>query len=129
MSHFTKIATKIHDLIILKKVLKELGYTYREGQVQVKAYRGITQDCDMVIETKAKYEIGVVKTQEGYTFVADWWGVETTAGIEQEVFVRVVNQRYAYHKVQAELEKKGFEVAEEKVDEHNNIKLVARKWE
>jgi len=45
----------------------------------------------------ADYDIGFVKSIDGtYDIVADWWGVRTTAGIEQERFVTQLNQRYAF---------------------------------
>jgi len=44
MSHFTKVATKINDLVALKKALDQLGckYTHNEQGVTVRGYRGQT---------------------------------------------------------------------------------------
>jgi hypothetical protein len=60
--------------------------------------------------------------------VADWWGVEMRTGISQVKFVNDLNQRYAYHKVLAEVRKRGFSVAEDETLEDHSIRLVVRKW-
>lgn len=129
MSHFTKINTKITDLECLKLALEDLGYTYREGGVRVKGWRGLTEDADLVVETGTPYNIGLRKTPQGaYEIVADWWGVETRTGIMQAKFLRELNQRYAYNKVLSEVKKQGFSVAEDDVTSDNTIRLVVRKW-
>ena len=131
MSHFTQVETKFHNLLILKKVIEELGYTWREGSqhVQVRGYRGQKLDADIVIDTKSSYDIGVVATEDGYTFVGDWDMIMTRAGIEQDEFMKKVTQRYSYHTVMEEIKKKGYEVVEETTGVEQTVKLVVRKWE
>ena len=129
MSHFTKINTKITDVECLKLALEDLGYTYREGKVRVRGWRGLSEEVDLVVETGTPYNIGLRKTPQGvYEIVADWWGVETRTGIAQARFLRELNQRYAYHKVLTEVKKQGFSVAEDEVTSDNTIRLVVRKW-
>jgi hypothetical protein len=129
MSHFTKINTKITDLECLKLALEDLGYTYREGGVRVKGWRGLSEVADVVVETGTPYNIGLRKTTQGvYEIVADWWGVETRTGIVQGKFLKELNQRYAYNKVLTEVRKQGFSVAEDEVTADNTIRLVVRKW-
>jgi hypothetical protein len=82
MSHFTTVATRINDLVCLKRALDKLKlkYTQAEEGVQVRGWRGQTHLAEIAIDM-GKYDIGVVKNEDGtYGLVADWWGVETTSG-------------------------------------------------
>jgi predicted DNA-binding WGR domain protein len=128
MSHFTTVETKIHDLVILKKVIEAMGYKIKEGVRQVRGYRGQLADAEMVIDTKASVDIGIVKTEKGYSFIADWDEVETRAGIEQKEFTSQVMKKYSYEKVMSEIKKKGYVVATEKTDQHQHIHITIRKW-
>ncbi len=136
MSHFTKVATKINSLTALMKTLELLkerlriqGVTQGENVV-VRGYKGQTITAEMSINM-GKYDIGVVKNEQGnYEFVADWWGVETTQGIEEEEFVEEVNKQYAYVRVMEACEEQGYQIAQEDihVEEDGTVKLVATKW-
>jgi hypothetical protein len=130
MSHFTQIQTKITDLDCLKTALESMGYTFREGEVKVKGWRGRAEKVELVVNTGGPYGIGFKKNEEGYyEIVADWWGVQSRTGISQRKFVDRLNQRYAYHKVLTEVRNKGFTVAEDETMADNTIKLVVRKWQ
>lgn len=128
MSHFTTVETKIKNYVILKQVLEELGYAYEEGECKIRGYRGQLTDACMKIDTKSSYDIGVVQTAEGYSFIADWSELETHSGIEQDSFLKAVNKRYAYHTVLEEVKKYGYNLVEEEATEQQHIKLVLRKW-
>jgi len=128
MSHFTKVHTKITDLVCLKQAIADLGYTCEEGAVEVRGYRGARERADLVIRTGSSYDVGLRKVGEGYELVADWWGVETGTGIPQDQFVNRLTQRYALHKVTAEAKKQGFTVAEVENQADQTIKVVVRKW-
>ena len=132
MSHFTNVQTRIRDLVCLKDALTDLGYTFNEAQagqqVVVRGYQGQTMEAAMSIKASKTYDIGVVVTEEGVEFVADWWGVETTKGVTQEEFVRLLTQRYAYHKVKTEVEKRGYQLDMEEVDAEGGIELKVSKW-
>ena len=67
-------------------------------------------------------------TAKGIEFVADWWGVETTAGISQKEFMQKVTQKYSYYKVLEELKKKGYLLEEEETKEDKTIHIKLRKW-
>ncbi len=131
MSHFTKVETKIKDLVCLKKALTDLGYTFTEGEqgVVVKGYMGQTETAELSIHASSKYDVGVKATASGYEFVSDWWGVETTRGVTQEEFVRTVTQRYAYHKVLSEVAKRGYTIETDEVSEDQTISITVRKWQ
>jgi len=132
MSHFTKVKSKITSKTCLKAALKDLGYTYtvaKAGQsVHVRGYLSQTAEASMSIKVSKNFDVGVVVTEEGIEFVADWWGVETTRGVTQEEFIQLVTQRYAYHKVKKAVEKHNYrlEVEEAKVGE--KVMLRVSKW-
>ena len=92
MSHFTTVKTKINNLVSLKQALENLKYKFtlaEEGhQVVVRGYKGDTIHAAMSIDM-GKYDIGVVQAEDGtYEMVADWWGVETTAGKQFQIRCR-----------------------------------------
>lgn len=126
MSHFTSVKTKIHDLACLKPALDDLNYHYEEGRVQVKGFQGITENVDLAVHTGTDYDIGFRLQGEVYEMIADWWGVERYAKIEQQAFTDQVTQRYAYHKTVSELEARDFYIADEEVTEENVIELTVR---
>ena len=130
MSHFTKVQTKIKDLVCLKKALKDLGYAFSEGQqgVVVKGYMGQTETAELSIHASKKYDIGVKVTSSGYEFVSDWWGVETTRGVEEKEFIQKLTQRYSYHKVMEEIRKKGYTIDTEEQKEDETIQIRVRTW-
>lgn len=128
MSHFTKVHTKITDLVCLKQAIADLGYACEEGAVEVRGYRGAREKADLVIRTGSSYDVGVRKIADGYELVADWWGVETGTGLSQDTFVNRLTQRYALHKVMGEVKKQGFSVADVETQPDQTIKVVVRKW-
>lgn len=95
--------------------------------VQVRGYQGQKADGIMAIKASKTYDIGVRLTADGtYEFFADWWGVETTRGVEEQEFIKQVTRRYSYHMVKQEIEKKGWTLEEEKQGEE--IHLHVRTW-
>ena len=133
MSHFTSVKTKIKSLTSLERALEDLGYTFsraEEGQlVTVKGYQGETTDAVISIHASKTYDIGVKVGADGTCeFVADWWGVESTRGVEEEEFVKKLTQRYSYHKVMEEVRKKGYTLESEEVGEDETIQIRVRTW-
>ncbi len=128
MSHFTTVETQIKDLVILKQVLEEMGYSFKQDTVQVRGYRGQLADAELVIDTKSSYDIGVVKTAKGYSFVGDWDMLQVRAAVEKDQFLKAVNKKYAYKKVMAEVKKRGYQVVEEKTDQQQTVHVRVRKF-
>jgi len=131
VSHFTSVKTKIKNLVCLQRALKDLGYEFVAAEehqmVQVRGYQGQKADGIMAIKASKTYDIGVRLTADGtYEFFADWWGVETTRGVEEQEFIKQVTRRYSYHMVKQEIEKKGWTLEEEKQGEE--IHLHVRTW-
>jgi len=131
MSHFTKVATKINDLVALKKALDQLGWKYRASEqgVEVRGWKGQTTKADIAIDM-GKYDVGVVKQEDGtYSLEADWWGVETTKGLKEEEVLKEVNAKYAYQRVVAAVEEQGYTIDTNAVQADGTVKLSVSKWE
>lgn len=130
MSHFTTVKTKIKDLVRLKLAVEDLGLILVESEelMEVRGYQGNVEKSHLIIKATDHYDIGVQQTQEGYTFVADWWGIEMETGLKEKQWVDKLTQRYSYHKVLAEITQRGFTL-EEEVSEEGEIRLTVRRWE
>ena len=130
MSHFTTVQTKLKDLSMLKTAVEDLGLTFLESQelLEVRGYQGNVEKSKLIIRATDHYDIGVQETANGYTFVADWGGIEMETGLKEEQWVNRLTQRYSYHKVIAEVTQRGFTL-EEEVDEEGEIRLTVRRWE
>lgn len=132
MSHFTTVKTKITDLVCLKLALKDLNMAFTEAtageKVYVRGYQKQRTEADLVIHVSKSYDVGVIVTPKGIKFVADWWGVEVTRGLTEAEFVKLVTQRYGYHKVKQELQKRGYTLAEEETKEDQTIHLRLKKF-
>lgn len=128
MSHFTKVKSRVFDRVTLEQALRDLNFRISPLQV-VNGWQGATRRADLVAKTTGPYDIGFVKNAEGsFDIVADWWGVRTTTGIEQERFVNQLTQRYAYHKVMGSVQSHGFQVAEEENLQDSAIRVVVRRY-
>jgi hypothetical protein len=130
VSHFTKVATKVNDLVALRKALDQLGwkYKYSEQGVEVRGWRGQTSKAEIAIDM-GKYDVGVVKQEDGtYALEADWWGVETTKGLKEEEVVKEVNAKYAYQRVVAAVEEQGYSIDQNAVQADGSVKLTVSKW-
>ncbi len=131
MSHFTKVATKINDLVALKKALDQLGWKYKSSEqgVEVRGWRGQTTKAEIAIDM-GKYDVGVVQQADGtYALEADWWGVETTRGLKEEEVVKELNAKYAYQRVVAAVEEQGYTIDQNAVQADGTVKLTVSKWE
>jgi hypothetical protein len=131
VSHFTKVATKINDLVALRKALDQLGWKYKHAEqgVEVRGWRGQTSKAEIAIDM-GKYDVGVVKQEDGtYALEADWWGVETTRGLKEEDVVKELNAKYAYQRVVAAVEEQGYTIDENAVQKDGTVKLTVSKWE
>ena len=69
MSHFTTVQTRIHDVVCLADVLKELGFSVTQAEqgqkLQVRGYEGQKAEADMVVHASKSYDIGVIVGPKG----------------------------------------------------------------
>jgi hypothetical protein len=125
MSHFTSIKTQMVEKKYLLKALRDLGYAYEEGEVEVRGFLGNRTGVEIRIPIgDSRYDIGFKLTGGAYEIVADWWGIKE---LNQEEFQQQVTQRYAYHAARAKLEAQGFNLVDETVEENGQIRLVLRR--
>ena len=125
MSHFTRIRTQMVEKKYLTQALKDLGYTYEEGDVQIRGFAHGQTTAEIKVPTESRgYDIGFRKAGDAYEIVADWWGVK---GINQQQFQQQLTQRYAYHAARAKLEAQGFNLITEEVEQDGQIRLVLRR--
>ncbi len=128
MSHFTMIKTQFRDLVILKKAIKDLNYTFTdEKNLTILGYQHKEEAVDLAIHLKDGYDVGfkMNRQTENYDVVADWYGVS----IDSDKFVNQLKQRYAYHNVVHQVEQHGLLIGETTHLDDGTIKLVVRKWE
>jgi len=132
MSHFTTVQTKIHDLVTLKQALHDLGFAFTEAtegqRLKVRGYQKQTTEADLVIHVSKTYDVGVRVGPQGVQFIADWWGVETTRGLDEKAFVRLVTQKYTHLKVKKELKKRGYTLAVEETTADQSIHIQVKKF-
>ncbi|GAP18183.1 DUF1257 domain-containing protein [Levilinea saccharolytica] len=124
MSHFSRIKTKLVERVYLLAALKDLGYQVEEGDLKVGGFAGASQKVNIKVKLNLSYDIGFRETPTGYELVADWWGVR---GLEKDVFLDKLSQRYAYHATRSRLEEQGFTLVEETTEKNGEVRLVLRK--
>ncbi len=124
MSHFSRIQTQFIEKEYIKQAIKDLGFTYEEGEQVVSGFGGQKTPVDIRIKLPLSYDIGLRKKGSSYEIVADWFGVR---GINREDFTHRLSQRYAYHAAREKLEQQGFSMVEEKVEETGQIRIVLRR--
>jgi Protein of unknown function (DUF1257) len=128
MSHFTEVKTKLKCLVTIKKAIAKMGFTLKENVTHVRGYQGQLEEAEVVIDTKSSFDIGVVKTVDGYNLVGDWEMLQVRAGVEKEEFIQELNRTYAYEKVMDEVKKRGYTVVEETTSEQQHVTVRVRKW-
>lgn len=105
--------------------LKDLGYACKVGDLEITGYAGHRTKVEIVVPTPGPgFDIGIRKTGDSYEIVADWWGVE---GVDEDVFIQKLTQRYAYNVARAKLEEQNFSLVKEEVDEDGRIHMVLRR--
>lgn len=124
MSHFSRIKTQMTDKKYIFMALKDMGFTYEEGQQEVIGFGGQKTAVDVRIPLKMSYDIGLRLKGTAYEIVADWFGVR---GLHQKDFTQRLSQRYAYHATRDKLEQQGFQMVEEKQEETGQIRIVLRR--
>lgn len=125
MSHFSRIRTQMVAKEYILKALIDMGFSYEEGEtLEVRGFGGQKTKVGIKVPLKLSYDLGLRQQANGYEIVADWFGVR---GIKQQEFTQQLNQRYAYHAARGKLEKQGFTLVEEKVEETGQIRLTLRR--
>jgi hypothetical protein len=122
VSHFTRTRTKLSDAETLRGALEAMGYKVLPPGAGVMGFAGGKAKAEFKIKPgMSDYEIGFVASKDGYSIVADWWGLR---GLEQQSFVQALTQGYARFATVSSLAAEGFEIQDEVVDDEGVIRLT-----
>ena len=58
MSHFTKIKTKLYDLVTIEKSLDDLNIKWEPGTETIRGYNNQQHSADIVIRQNNNHDIG-----------------------------------------------------------------------
>lgn len=123
MSKFVKVRTELRDLACIKAALGDLKLAYRENAEYHHRWSGYRGSVPLLIEDGA-VAFGFRLTDEGvYEVVGDDMQM---AAIRRTL--TPLQQRYAYHKVLAEVERAGFSLVEEQTGRDRVIRMTVRRW-
>ena len=135
LSHFTKIKTQIKNINILKQTLEDLKIDFNESDINnkltIRGWNNANEEVLLELKTGSSYGVGVIlnKQNNTYDFIADWWGVETSSGLNQDDYIDKITQKYAYNTVMDKIKTKGYDIVKEEVDDNNCVRILLRKWE
>ena len=104
--------------------LHDLGYQFEDTPQNLSGFRGQKTLVDIRVKLEKSYDLGFQKVGNVFEAVADWSRVR---GLDQEIFINQVSQRYAYHAAKAKLEEQGFTLVEEQTTSSGQIHLVLRR--
>lgn len=124
MSHFSRIQTKITQKPFLLAALKDLGFTYEEGNLQVRSLSGQKASVQIKVSLPLSFDLGFAEKDGAYEVVADWAGIN---GLKRKEFIDHLTQRYAYQAARGKLEAQGFTLVEEREQETGQIRLLLRR--
>ncbi len=124
MSHISHIKTLMVEKEFLIQALKDLGYSFEEGDLMIQGTGGKKAHVAIKINLRLSLDIGFQKNGEAYEIIADWYGVR---GLKKKEFTDKVMQRYAYIATRAKLEEQGFALVSEEAGEKGKIHLVLRR--
>ena len=124
MSHFSRIQTKITEKPFLLAALKDLGFNFEEGSLQVRSLSGQKATVQIKVNLPLSYDLGFIEKDGTYEVVADWAGIR---GLKRQEFIDHLTQRYAYHAARGKLEAQGFTLVEEREAETGQIRLLLRR--
>ena len=149
MSHVTVIDVQIKDLEALKIACKKCGLEFRENKKTYNWYgrhvgdyplpEGFTKKdlgkCDHAIGVPGKdnaYEIGVVKQDNNYTMLWDFWnggyGLEALAGKDCENVTNAYTTEIALKEASTFAQAQGWSVSHEFDQETSETVIKLRKY-
>lgn len=124
MSHFTRIRTKLRNLVLLERALRDLGYVPSVGNVRVRGWHGESRRADLVVQQPNGYDFGFRLVDGELVMLADVYGFRGNPAD----LLGPISQRYAYHVCREQAEAQGFQVTGETVDEDGTIRLIVERY-
>lgn len=125
MSHFSTIKTQITDAQILIRSLQDLGFVV-QTQAQVRGHNGLRLQAEVVAVLPGHYDLGWTSNSDGtYDLVADLWGVAKQHN--QQQLLDAINQKYAVNKTIGEINRLGYNLAQQTVQADGTVKLIVER--
>ena len=123
MSKFVKVRTELRDLALIKRALDDLKLSYGENERYTHVWSGHKETAPLVVKDK----------RVTFAFRSNEDGTYEAAGDDMQLgqiksMLQQVQQRYAYHKVLAEVEQAGFALVEENTGRDHVIRMTVRRW-
>jgi hypothetical protein len=126
MSHFSKIETRLCDLVTIEKTLSDLNIPYETGDKKIRGYKDQDYLADIIIRQSNNYDIGFKWNNNQYELVTDLTFWAQAYSVDQ--FLNQVRQRYAFNLLTKVGEKQNFQFVETESLEDGSIKLVLRRF-
>jgi hypothetical protein len=128
MSHFSTVKTELRDLASLVDALGDMGHEPRQGELQVRGYRGQTVTAQLAVAQDNGSDIGFRwnAANASYELVTDLDLWQQPVPVER--FLAQLNQRYALRSILAATAEEGFQVAEQTNTQDGSIELVVTRW-
>jgi hypothetical protein len=118
------LQTKLRDGDLVEQALRELGHKFTRKGEKIQGYLGRTTTAEFRIATEsASYDVGLVKSKDGYEVIADWFGVR---GINQKQFLRDLTRAYSIIATKKSLAAQGFSFVSE-TNKDGQVTLVLRR--
>jgi hypothetical protein len=123
MSKFVKVRTELRDLALIKRALDDLKLSYGENERYTHIWSGHKETAPLVVKDK-RIMFAFRSNEDGtYEAVGDDMQLGQIRSTLQQL-----QQRYAYHKVLAEVEQAGFALVEESTGKDRVIRMTVRRW-
>ncbi len=124
MSKFVRIQTELRDVSLIKQALDDLKLAYGENERYTHVWSGFSGQVPLLVRTRG-VTFAFREAQDGiYEAVGDDMQMATVRS-----HLQAIQQRYAYHKVLAEVENAGFSLVEERVGDDRVIRMTVRRWQ
>jgi hypothetical protein len=123
MSKFVKVRTELRDLALIKRALDDLKLVYRENERFTHVWSGYNQQAPLVVKQKGAAFAFRTNEEGAYEAIGDDMQMAQIKNTLQQL-----QQRYAYHKVLAEVEQAGFTLVEEHAGKDHVIRMTVRRW-
>lgn len=124
MSHFTRVKTKLRNLTLLERALRELGYQPSVGNVKVRGWNGETRDADLVVQMSNRYDFGFQQVGDELVLVCDDWGFRENV----PQLLQKITQQYAYQVCVEQAAAQGFQVVGTEQQADGSIRLLVQRY-
>ncbi len=126
MSHIVQVKTKIKEQEVLIEALKELNLSFQTGEnLFVLDMEKRRYNADILITTDLPYNIGFVKTDDGFDIVGDLWAINAYHKIKAEDLIQKITNRYAYVVIKDQLRNQNMVIENEEVMANGDIVITA----